>query len=120
MRRKTKALFMALGMCCMLLTNFSYVMAADSENTSSKMEEKFDGKIYSEKGASLNSSYSEYRGTCTHIPCNHVTDTVWQHRHTGKRCDVYKANATWCKCCNTILKFNSGWVYSYTHYGCNK
>ena len=45
MRRKTKALFMALIMCCMLLTNFSYVMAAYSENISSKMEEKFDGKI---------------------------------------------------------------------------
>lgn len=120
MRRKIKALFMALSMCCMLLTNFTYVMAANPENTSSKMEEKFEGKIYNEKGELLNSFYSEYRGTCTHIPCNHVTDTVWQHRHIGVRCDVYTANATWCKCCNTILKFNSGWVYSYTHYGCNK
>ena len=120
MRRKIKALFMVLSMCCMLLTNFTYVMAANPENTSSKMEEKFDGKIYNEKVELLNSFYSEYRGTCTHIPCNHVTDTVWQHRHIGVRCDVYTANATWCKCCNTILKFNSGWVYSYTHYGCNK
>ena len=120
MRRKTKVLFMVLGVCCMLFTNFSYVMAANSENSFSKMEEKFERKIYNEKGDLLNSSYSEYRGTCTHIPCNHVTDTVWQHRHTGVRCDVYTANATWCKCCNTILKFNSGWVYSYTHYGCNK
>lgn len=108
MRRKIKALFMVLSMCCMLLTNFTYVMAANPENTSSKMEEKFDGKIYNEKGELLNSFYSEYRGTCTHIPCNHVTDTVWQHRHIGVRCDVYTANATWCKCCNTILKFNSG------------
>lgn len=38
MRRKIKALFMVLSMCCMLLTNFTYVMAANPENTSSKME----------------------------------------------------------------------------------
>lgn len=50
MRRKTKVLFMALSMCCMLLINSSYVMAANPDNNFSKMEEKVDGKIYSEKG----------------------------------------------------------------------
>ena len=83
---------MALSMCCMLLINSSYVMAANPDNNFSKMEEKVDGKIYNEKGDVLNLSYI----------------------------DVYKAKATWCKKCNTILKYNSAWVYSYTHYGCNK
>ena len=77
-------------------------------------------KIYNEKGDVLNLSYIEFKSSCTHASGNRVTDTVWQHRHTGSRCDVYKANATWCKKCNTILKYNSAWVYSYTHYGCNK
>ena len=40
MRRKTKVLFMALSMCCMLLINSSYVMAANPDNNFSKMEEK--------------------------------------------------------------------------------
>lgn len=120
MRRKTKVLFMALSMCCMLLINSSYVMAANPDNNFSKMEEKVDGKIYSEKGDVLNLSYIEFKSSCTHASGNRVTDTVWQHRHTGSRCDVYKANATWYKKCNTILKYNSAWVYSYTHYGCNK
>lgn len=104
----------------MLLINSSYVMAANPDNNFSKMEEKVDGKIYSEKGDVLNLSYIEFKSSCTHASGNRVTDTVWQHRHTGSRCDVYKANATWCKKCNTILKYNSAWVYSYTHYGCNK
>ena len=103
----------------MLLINSSYVMAANPDNNFSKMEEKVDGKIYSEKGDVLNLSYIEFKSSCTHASGNRVTDTVWQHRHTGSRCDVYKANATWCKKCNTILKYNSAWVYSYTHYGCN-
>lgn len=106
----------------MLYVTYKFYLCNGSESREHffKNGKKFDGKIYNEKGELLNSFYSEYRGTCTHIPCNHVTDTVWQHRHIGVRCDVYTANATWCKCCNTILKFNSGWVYSYTHYGCNK
>ena len=110
MRRKTKVLFMALSMCCMLLINSSYVMAANPDNNFSKMEEKVDGKIYNEKGDVLNLSYIEFKSSCTHASGNRVTDTVWQHRHTGSRCDVYKANATWCKKCNTILKYNSAWV----------
>ena len=97
MRRKTKVLFMALSMCCMLLINSSYVMAANPDNNFSKMEEKVDGKIYNEKGDVLNLSYIEFKSSCTHASGNRVTDTVWQHRHTGSRCDVYKANATWCK-----------------------
>ena len=84
-------------------------MAANPDNNFSKMEEKVDGKIYSEKGDVLNLSYIEFKSSCTHASGN-----------TGSRCDVYKANATWCKKCNTILKYNSAWVYSYTHYGCNK
>lgn len=56
MRRKTKVLFMALSMCCMLLINSSYVMAANPDNNFSKMEEKVDGKIYNEKGDVLNLS----------------------------------------------------------------
>ena len=59
MRRKTKVLFMALSMCCMLLINSSYVMAANPDNNFSKMEEKVDGKIYNEKGDVLNLSYIE-------------------------------------------------------------
>lgn len=90
-------------------------MAANPDNNFSKMEEKVDGKIYNEKGDVLNLSYIEFKSSCTHASGNRVTDTVWQHRHTGSRCDVYKANATWCKKCNTILKYNSAWVYSYTH-----
>ena len=85
-------------------------MAANPDNNFSKMEEKVDGKIYNEKGDVLNLSYIEFKSNCTHASGNRVTDTVWQHRHTGSRCDVY----------NTILKYNSAWVYSYTHYGCNK
>ena len=104
----------------MLYVTYKFYLCNGSESREHFFKNGFDGKIYNEKGELLNSFYSEYRGTCTHIPCNHVTDTVWQHRHIGVRCDVYTANATWCKCCNTILKFNSGWVYSYTHYGCNK
>ena len=95
-------------------------MATNPNNNISKMEKKVDWKIYNEKGDVLNLSYIEFKSSCTHASGNRVTDTVWQHRHTGSRCDVYKANATWCKKCNTILKYNSAWVYSYTHYGCNK
>ena len=63
MRRKTKVLFMALSMCCMLLINSSYVMAANPDNNFSKMEEKVDGKIYSEKGDVLNLSYIEFKSS---------------------------------------------------------
>ena len=66
MRRKTKVLFMALSMCCMLLINSSYVMAANPDNNFSKMEEKVDGKIYNEKGDVLNLSYIEFKSSCTH------------------------------------------------------
>mgnify|MGYP000662344849 FL=1 len=66
MRRKTKVLFMALSMCCMLLINSSYVMAANPDNNFSKMEEKVDGKIYNEKGDVLNLSYIEFKSNCTH------------------------------------------------------
>lgn len=100
-----------------MLTNVTYVMAAENNEI---VTEKCEGKIYDDEGGVLEQNSKEIRGTCTHIPCKHETDTVWQHRHTGSRCDVYTANATWCKCCNTILKFNTGWTYSYTHYGCNK
>ena len=79
MRRKTKVLFMALSMCCMLLINSSYVMAANPDNNFSKMEEKVDGKIYNEKGDVLNLSYIEFKSSCTHASGNRVTDTVWQH-----------------------------------------
>ena len=74
MRRKTKALFMALSMCCMLLINSSYVMAANPDNNFSKMEEKVDGKIYNEKGDVLNLSYIEFKSNCTHASGNRVTD----------------------------------------------
>lgn len=76
MRRKTKVLFMALSMCCMLLINSSYVMAANPDNNFSKMEEKVDGKIYNEKGDVLNLSYIEFKSNCTHASGNRVTDTV--------------------------------------------
>ena len=68
MRRKTKVLFMALSMCCMLLINSSYVMAANPDNNFSKMEEKVDGKIYNEKGDVLNLSYRKYVFLQTLIP----------------------------------------------------
>lgn len=94
-------------------------MAAENNEVLTEMTEECDGRIYNAEGGVLKQISSGAKASCTHIPCNHVTDTVWQHRHTGLRCDVYTANATWCKCCDTILEFNSGWVYSYTHYGCN-
>ena len=72
MRRKTKVLFMALSMCCMLLINSSYVMAANPDNNFSKMEEKVDGKIYNEKGDVLNLSYIEFKSSCTHASGNRV------------------------------------------------
>ena len=36
-------------------------MAANPDNNFSKMEEKVDGKIYSEKGDVLNLSYIEFK-----------------------------------------------------------
>ena len=119
MNKKLRAMVMILAMCCLFMPNYSYVMAAESNDISVEIADEYNGKIYDEEGDELKQSLSEERASCTHIPCRNVTGTVWQHRHTGARCDVYKANATWCKCCNTILKFNSGWLYSYTHYGCD-
>ena len=116
MKRTIKRLAMSVVFSCILLSGFSCVMAAENNVI---LAEECCGKIYNPEGEILSQSIHEVRTSCTHIPCNRVTDTVWQHRHTGLRCDVYTANATWCKCCNTILNFNSGWVYSYTHYGCN-
>lgn len=118
MRKKVKVFGMVLSICCLLFFSFSYVMATEHNNISAELE-KCNEKIYNTEGVMLEQNNSGVRASCTHIPCNQVTDTVWQHRHNGLRCDVYTANATWCKCCNTILQFNSGWVYSYTHYGCN-
>ena len=117
--KKLRAMGMLLAICCLLMSNFSYAMATESDDASTDIADEQNGKIYDGEGEVLRQSLSGERASCTHIPCRRVTDTVWQHRHTGPRCDVYTANATWCKCCNTILKFNSGWVYSYTHYGCN-
>lgn len=120
MKRKPKMLCTALILCCMMLINTSYTMAGEETNQSYEMAERCEGSIYNSEGGLIVLDLVESRASCTHIPCNTVTDTVWQHVHTGLRCDVYTANATWCKCCNTILRFNSNWVYSYTHYGCNK
>ena len=49
MRRKTKVLFMALSMCCMLLINSSYVMAANPDNTFQKWKKKLMGKYIMKK-----------------------------------------------------------------------
>ena len=108
-----------LLVCCLLVMGSMPVLAADAtmENkTQHQMEQ--EGSIYDIHGNAIFYGNGEAKAGCTHIPCNQVTDTVWQHIHTGLRCDVYTANATWCKCCNTILRMNSGWTYSYTHYGC--
>ena len=56
MRRKTKVLFMALSMCCMLLINSSYVVAANPGDSFSEMGGIVDGKIYNERGDVLNLS----------------------------------------------------------------
>lgn len=122
MRKKVKIFGVILGICCVMFSNITYVMAEEKNEVITKenevIAEENDGKIYNAEGEVIEALAKKTKGSCTHIPCAHVTDTVWQHRHTGSRCDVYTANATWCKCCNTILKFNTKWVYSYTHYGC--
>lgn len=43
--KKNKSIIYGIRYVLYAAYNFSYVMAADSENTSSKMEEKFDGKF---------------------------------------------------------------------------
>ncbi len=108
-----------LLVCCLLTMWTMPVLAAETtvEKTTEYQAEK-EGNVYDSNGNLISIDTKQTKASCTHIPCNHVTDTVWQHVHTGMRCDVYTANATWCKCCNTILKMNSGWTYSYTHYGC--
>ena len=103
---------------CLLIMGSMQVLAAEpTVANKTELQQEQEGNIYDGNGNLINID-AKSRAGCTHIPCNHVTDTVWQHVHTGTRCDVYTANATWCKCCNTILKMNSGWTYSYTHYGC--
>lgn len=119
MKKIFRNMGMILATLCLLLSNSSYVLAAENDSALSESAFESKGNVYDSSGERLREIFSEERSSCTHIPCNHVTDTVWQHIHTGIRCDVYTANATWCKCCNTILKINSAWVYSYTHYGCN-
>lgn len=103
---------------CLLIMGSMQVLAAETTVANkTELQQEQEGNIYDGNGNLINID-AKSRAGCTHISCNHVTDTVWQHVHTGTRCDVYTANATWCKCCNTILKMNSGWTYSYTHYGC--
>ena len=128
MKKLIKYLSLMTMICCIFVSSSLCVLAKDSASPiehKSKItaiaSTKEESRIYNGDGDLLSVDQSLQKASCTHIPCNTVTDTVYQHRHVGTlRCDVYTAKATWCKCCNTILKFNSSWKYSYTHYNCNK
>lgn len=118
--KKIRRLSMILTICSMVMINTICVFAADNSTETYEVAESCGGIICDATDTKLivPNSLTE-RASCTHIPCNRVTDTVWQHVHTGiAKCDVYTATATWCKCCDTILSIDSDWVYSYTHYGC--
>lgn len=110
-----------LLICCLLAVSSMPVFAAElTKESSIPFQKKQEGNIYDDCGNLISIDANRAKAGCSHIPCAHVTDTVWQHVHVGVRCDVYRANATWCNCCKTILDINSDWIYSYSHYGCTK
>ena len=56
------------------------------------------------------------KGSCSHIPCNHVETTLYGHANiSASECWVYTKRALICKCCGATLKSLSDWQFAYSH-----
>lgn len=56
------------------------------------------------------------KGSCSHIPCNHVETTLYGHaKISAYECWVYTKKAIVCKCCGAALKSLSDWQFAYSH-----
>ncbi|MFI3215146.1 MAG: hypothetical protein R3Y24_17715 [Eubacteriales bacterium] len=119
--KKNRIMGLVLTVCCLFAMGGGTVFAEENiqnvdDTYYAEMEQQiildeFGNKVVLEEDAITKSS-------CTHIPCNQVTVTVYKHDTNGFICRVYKGTALQCKCCNQIIKLHNNWQYIETIVAC--